>query len=239
MRGRRLYGGFFMQCLLVGLACLAVPELSFATAQSLQERAFEEWKSDLQGPAEVGSNVGLGWLVPEACEATGLYSRETADSRTAQAVGRPEAAEEKGQGPPQGGPAAQEEGKPARPKKIRHPDATPEKRFPREVILKNLTKQFAIDEETIKARLTKIEEEMPTREAVMLFVLANDMTRKQILLGEIEPPQRKAAFEKNLQTVLELSENGAGWGDIGRLAGMELSGRDLTMRANKLIGQSE
>ncbi len=239
MRGRRLYDGFFVQCLLVGLACLVVPELSYAKAQSFQGRTLERWKSDLLGPTEAGPQVNLGSLVPEAYEAIGFYFRETVDSRTAQAMGQPEAAEEKRQGPPQGGPAAQEESQPAPPKKIRHPDATPERHFPREVILKNLAKEFAIDEETIKTDLTRIEKEMPTREAVLLFVLANDMTRKQILLGEIEPAQRKEAFEKHLQTVLELSEKGAGWGDIGRLVGMELSGRDLHMRANKLIGQSE
>ena len=115
------------------------------------------------------------------------------------------------------------------------PEPAPATTFPREIILKNVAKEFSLDEEMVNAHLTTYEQEMPIREGVLVFVVANELTRRQILTGEIDKTQRMQAFEANMNYVLQRRHEGVGWGDVGRLG--ELSGRDLNLKGNRLSGQ--
>jgi len=184
-----------------------------------------------------GGKVDLSAVVAKANQIIGFHSESAGVSRTVPVTDRPvavkvEGESEKGKDQP---PGAQEQREVAHPRWGRKPDPAPGKVLPREVILKNLAKEFSLDEEMINTHLTRYEQEMPIREAVLVFVVANDLTRRQILTGEVEQAKRKQAFESNLNYVLERRHEGVGWGDMGRLG--ELSGRDLNLKAIRLVGE--
>jgi len=187
-----------------------------------------------------GGKVDLSAIVTKANQIIGFHSESAGVSRTVPVIERGvavkgEGESEKGKDQPPGTPGAQEQREAAHPRWGRKPDPAPGKVLPREVILKNLAKEFSLDEEMINTHLTRYEEEMPIREAVLVFVVANDLTRRQILTGEVEQAKRKQAFETNLNYVLERRHEGVGWGDMGRLG--ELSGRDLNLKAIRLVGE--
>ena len=187
-----------------------------------------------------GAKVDLSAVVGKANQIIGFHSESAGVSRTVPVIEREAAVKvegesEKGKDQPPGAPGAQEQREVAHPRWGRKPDPAPGKVLPREVILKNLAKEFSLDEEMINTHLMRYEQEMPIREAVLVFVVANDLTRRQILTGEVEQAKRKQAFESNLKYVLERRHEGVGWGDMGRLG--ELSGRDLNLKAVRLVGE--
>ena len=200
----------------------------------LIEKDKAEWLALVRNS---GAKVDLSAVVAKANQIIGFHSERAGVSRTVPLTDRPvavkvEGESEKGTDQP---PGAQEQREVAHPRWGRKPDPAPGKVLPREVILKNLAKEFSLDEEMINTHLTRYEQEMPIREAVLVFVVANDLTRRQILTGEVEQAQRKQAFESNLKYVLERRHEGVGWGDMGRLG--ELSGRDLNLKAVRLVGE--
>jgi hypothetical protein len=196
-----------------------------------------------------GGKADLSAVVAKANQIIGFHSERAGVSRTVPVMQREVAVKAEGESEkvkvqPPAKAAAQEGREGVRSganegelslKKKGEPEPAPAKMFPREVILQNLAKEFSLDVEMINAHLTRYEQEMPIREAVLVFVIANDLTRRQILTGEIDKAQRKQAFESNLNYILQRRHEGVGWGDIGRLG--ELSGRDVNLKANRLVGQ--
>ena len=196
-----------------------------------------------------GPKVDLSTVVAKANQIIGFHSERAGVSRTVPVTEREVAVTVKGESEkikdqPPGKPAVQEGRQEVVPavsendlslKKKGEPEPAPAKMFPREVIRQNLAKEFSLDVEMIDTHLTRYEQEMPIREGVLVFVVANDLTRRQVLTGEIDKAQRKQAFESNMNYILQRRHEGVGWGDIGRLG--ELSGRDLNLKANKLVGQ--
>ena len=208
-----------------------------------------------------GAQVNLTQLVMTARAVMGLYSERAGESRIEPMVelgvttkveqGTPserKPAPAEGKRPaPERKPMAQaakplaQAAKPVAPegmgRRSNEPGSQPARTFPRETILKNLAKEFAVDEETANTLLTRLESKMPLREGVMLMVVANELTRRQILLGEITKAQRKEALTSNVDTLLPFREEGEGWGNVGPRVGLHISGRTLNQKSRMLIGQ--
>ena len=135
----------------------------------------------------------------------------------------------------------QETGKPDRQeqsqKVVRQPDPVLEPTFPRNVIYQNLAEELGVDEETAKRLLVGLESQMPLREAVMLLILANATTEKQIEQGGFSERQKKDALLKSIDSVRALIEQGVGWGTLGSSVGVDISGGNLNAKSNVIIGQ--
>ena len=121
--------------------------------------------------------------------------------------------------------------------KEREKDAAEEKNLPPEVIYKNLAKELAVSPELAKQQVTRLEAEMPLREAVMTMLVADLYGSKKIQEGKYPKERRGEALQEGIDTVLNLVRAGEGWGNMAKRLGFGVSGASLNKRANSIIGQ--
>lgn len=119
----------------------------------------------------------------------------------------------------------------------RETDVTNESILPHEAIYKNLAKELAINPELAKEQVTRLEAEMPIREAVMLILVADIYGSKKIQQGEYPKERRVDALLESIDAVLNVMRAGEGWGGVGNRLGISVSGASLNKRTNSLIGQ--
>lgn len=200
---------------------------------------------------QTGAKIDLLALRFKAGLAIGLWSQTASVARVTPLGKSSQPAQAKSTQPAEEkGPQAQETGTQtqarslSRPKggsgpreAIRQADPVAEKTLPRGDILKNLGKALAVDEGTAKSLLTKLEAEMPLRESVMLLVISKALADKKIKQGEFTKEQRREALEDGVTAVLPIVRQGEGWGDIGGRVGVPMTGRNINMRANEVLGQ--
>jgi hypothetical protein len=119
----------------------------------------------------------------------------------------------------------------------REKDATDEKNFPPEVIYKNLAKELAVTPELAKQQVTRLEAEMPLREAVMTMLVADLYGSKKIQEGKYPKERRGEALQEGIDLVVNMVRAGEGWGNMAKRLGFGVSGASLNKRANSIIGQ--
>lgn len=135
------------------------------------------------------------------------------------------------------GPAARQATPGGTRRSVRQRDAQPERTAAKAAIEKNLAQELGVDQEVAKSYLTRIADEVPLREAIMLMLVANLHVESKIMRGEVLKEKKKAALDASMDQVLERVENDEGWGTIGRAMGVEVSGRELNQKANAILGQ--
>ena len=119
----------------------------------------------------------------------------------------------------------------------READTSEEKNLPREVIYKNLAKELVETPELAKQQLTRLEAEMPLREAVMAMLVADLYGSKQIQEGKYPKERRGEALQEGIDLVVNMVRAGEGWGNMAKRLGFGVSGASLNKRANTIIGQ--